>query len=177
MWLTDHRRETAVAARRRQALSYRGRQTDHRPDIGIDYHTVASELVRQGTYERAGGMVCLSEINLATPSAAHIEHYAQIVADHHVRQRTIAIRQTNAEVAWRAAVPVEDMLAMARGDPRSVRSRLACARHACQAWHAYCRPRKTAALPRTNLSTGPLEYSHALVSRLQHPGQATRDVH
>ena len=84
-------------------------------DIGIDYHTVASELVRQGTYERAGGLVRLSEINLATPSAAHIEHYAQIVADHHVRRQTIAISQTNAEVAWRAAVPVDDMLAMAQG--------------------------------------------------------------
>ena len=84
-------------------------------DIGIDYHTVASELVRQGSYERAGGLVRLSEINLATPSAAHIEHYAQIVADHHVRRQTIAISQTNAEVAWRAAVPVDDMLAMAQG--------------------------------------------------------------
>ncbi len=37
------------------------------------------------------------------------------MADHHVRRQTIAISQTNAEVAWRAAVPVDDMLAMAQG--------------------------------------------------------------
>ena len=40
----------------------------------IDYHTIAEELECQGTYEQAGGLVYLSELNLSTPSAAHIEH-------------------------------------------------------------------------------------------------------
>src|SRR6266571_3697987 len=44
-------------------------------EIAVDYHTLASEMQRQGTYERAGGLLYLSDINLATPSAAHIEHY------------------------------------------------------------------------------------------------------
>ncbi len=42
----------------------------------IDYHTIAEELEHQGTYEQSGGLVYLSELNLSTPSAAHIEHYA-----------------------------------------------------------------------------------------------------
>jgi DnaB-like helicase N terminal domain len=30
----------------------------------IDYHTIAEELERQGTYQQAGGLVYLSEVNL-----------------------------------------------------------------------------------------------------------------
>ena len=58
-------------------------------DIAVDYHTVSAELERQGTYERAGGLLYLTEINVATPSAAHVEHYGRIVADHAVQRRTI----------------------------------------------------------------------------------------
>src|SRR5439155_19723148 len=52
----------------------------------LDYHTIADELQHQGTYESSGGLLRLSEINLATPSAAHIEHYARIVLEHAVRR-------------------------------------------------------------------------------------------
>ncbi len=66
----------------------------------IDYHTIAEELTHQGTYETAGGLVYLSELSLATPSAAHIEHYARIVLEHAVRRRYIAAAQQVAELAW-----------------------------------------------------------------------------
>ena len=66
----------------------------------IDYHTIAEELERQGTYEQAGGLVYLSELNLSTPSAAHIEHYARIVLEHAVRRRYIDAAQQVAELAW-----------------------------------------------------------------------------
>src|SRR5207244_6744102 len=83
-------------------------------DIAIDYHTLGAELQRQGTYERAGGLLYLSEINLATPSAAHIEHYGRIVAEHYTRRRAIAAAQTIAEHAWRASQPVDDLLAQSQ---------------------------------------------------------------
>jgi len=83
-------------------------------DVAIDYHTLDAELQRQGTYERAGGLLYLTEINLATPSAAHIEHYGRLVANHHTRRLTIGAAQTIAEVAYRARGPVDDMLAMAQ---------------------------------------------------------------
>jgi replicative DNA helicase len=57
----------------------------------IDYHTIAEELQRQGTYEQPGGLVHLSEVNLSTPTAAHIEHYARIVLEHAVRPRYITL--------------------------------------------------------------------------------------
>ncbi len=66
----------------------------------IDYHTIAEELEHQGTYEQTGGLLYLSELNLATPSAAHIEHYARIVLEHAVRRRYIAAGQQVAELAW-----------------------------------------------------------------------------
>jgi replicative DNA helicase len=66
----------------------------------IDYHTLADELTRQGTYESAGGLLYLSELNLSTPSAAHIEHYARIVLEHAVRRRYISAAQQVAELAW-----------------------------------------------------------------------------
>jgi len=66
----------------------------------IDYHTLAEELEHQGTYAQSGGLVYLSELNLATPSAAHIEHYARIVLEHAVRRRYISAAQQVAELAW-----------------------------------------------------------------------------
>jgi replicative DNA helicase len=45
-------------------------------------------------------LVYLSELNLSTPSAAHIEHYARIVLEHAVRRRYIAAGQQVAELAW-----------------------------------------------------------------------------
>ena len=73
----------------------------------IDYHTITQELVHQGTYEQAGGMVYLSEVNLMTPSAAYIEHYARIVLEHAVRRRYISAGQQVAELAWDARKELE----------------------------------------------------------------------
>jgi replicative DNA helicase len=66
----------------------------------IDYHMIGEELTHQGTYESAGGLLYLAELNLATPSAAHIEHYARIVLEHAVRRRYIEAAQQVAELAW-----------------------------------------------------------------------------
>jgi replicative DNA helicase len=67
----------------------------------IDYQTICDELQRRGTYEAAGGLLYLSEIDLATPSAAHIEHYAAIVQRTATMRSLIAAAQTIAETAYR----------------------------------------------------------------------------
>ena len=66
----------------------------------IDYHTLAEELVRQGRFGRTDGLLLLSEIDLATPSASHIVHYAGIVVEHATRRRYISAAQRVAELAW-----------------------------------------------------------------------------
>jgi replicative DNA helicase len=67
----------------------------------IDYHTVADELQRLGLYEASGGLLYLSELNLATPSAAHIEHYGRIVERTSIMRRLISASATIAEIAYR----------------------------------------------------------------------------
>lgn len=66
----------------------------------IDYHTVADELQHQGTYEAAGGLLYLSELNVATPTATHIVYYAQIVLDRATRRRYISAGHQVQELAW-----------------------------------------------------------------------------
>src|SRR5216683_3148333 len=69
--------------------------------IPIDYHSTGDRLHQQGTYETAGGLLYLSELNLATPSAAHIEHYGRIVERTSIMRQLIAKAQTIAEIAYR----------------------------------------------------------------------------
>jgi replicative DNA helicase len=66
----------------------------------IDYHTIAEELKRQGSYDESGGLQYLAEVSLATPSAAYIEDYARIVLEHAVRRRYIGASQQVADLAW-----------------------------------------------------------------------------
>jgi len=72
--------------------------TDGKP---IDYHSTADTLQQQGAYEASGGLLYLSELNLATPSAAHIEHYGRIVERTSIMRQLIAKAQTIAEIAYR----------------------------------------------------------------------------
>jgi replicative DNA helicase len=75
----------------------------------IDYHTVAAELEHQGTYQVAGGLVGLAELNVATPTSTHITYYAHIVADHALRRRFIGAAQHVAELAWDVRQDIETM--------------------------------------------------------------------
>jgi len=71
----------------------------------IDYHLLAEELTRQGTYEAAAGL--LSELNLATPSAAHVEHYGQIVLERARRRGYISAAEAQAALAWNVRLDLE----------------------------------------------------------------------
>jgi hypothetical protein len=67
----------------------------------IDYHSVGDTLARQGTYDAAGGMVYLSDLNVGTPTAAFIEHYGRIVERTSIMRQLIAKAQAIAELAYR----------------------------------------------------------------------------
>jgi replicative DNA helicase len=67
----------------------------------IDYHTVADELQQLGLYEAAGGLLYLSELNVATPTSAHIEFYGHVVERTAIMRRLISASQTIAEIAYR----------------------------------------------------------------------------
>jgi hypothetical protein len=80
----------------------------------IDYHTVADELTQLGTFEAAGGLLYLTELNVVTPTSAHIEHYAQIVADHAARREMIAFAQDVTERAYAGKLDPQDVIAFGR---------------------------------------------------------------
>ncbi|MBV9170974.1 MAG: replicative DNA helicase [Chloroflexi bacterium] len=67
----------------------------------IDYHSTADRLQQLGVYDVSGGLLYLSELNLATPSAAHIEHYGRIVERTSIMRQLIGSAQTIAEIAYR----------------------------------------------------------------------------
>ena len=78
--------------------------------IPIDYHSTADRLQQLGVYEASGGLLYLSELNLATPSAAHIEYYARIVERTSIMRQLIAKAQTIAEIAYRDNLDAETAL-------------------------------------------------------------------
>jgi replicative DNA helicase len=67
----------------------------------IDYHSVGDRLVQLGLYEASGGLLYLSELSLATPTAAHIEYYGKIVERTAIMRELIENAQTITEIAWR----------------------------------------------------------------------------
>jgi replicative DNA helicase len=79
-------------------------------DKPIDYHLLADQLRRNGTYEASGGLVYLSEINLSTPSAAYIAHYAKIVVRTSLMRRLISQAQGLAEAAYRDKKTPEELI-------------------------------------------------------------------
>jgi replicative DNA helicase len=91
--------------------------------LPIDYHSTADRLEQLGTYERAGRLLYLSELNLATPTSAHIEHYGRIVERTSVMRELISRAQVIAEIAYRDELPVEVALEKAEQLINSVSER------------------------------------------------------
>lgn len=124
----------------RHRLTYGAMVSLVRQDIAIDYHTLLAELERQDALQRVGGANFVFEINLGTPTAAFIEYYARIVADHHLRRLLIQENQRSAELAWRASLPVDELLASAQSgvlglsDQAGARVRSTSAEAAIEQW-------------------------------------------
>jgi replicative DNA helicase len=109
-------------------------------DVPVDYYTLDGELQRQGTLERAGGLLYLSEINVATPTAAHVEYYGGRVIDAYRLRQIIATAQVTAERAWRGREPADEVLASAQAaflglsDQPGARVRNSTAGEAIERW-------------------------------------------
>jgi len=66
----------------------------------IDLVTVAENLNRSGRLEQIGGIATIAEIAQAVPSAANVEHYAQIVAEKSLMRQLIKASSAIAEKGY-----------------------------------------------------------------------------
>lgn len=86
---------------KRHQLIWKAMQALEADGDPIDYHLLGDKLHQLGDYDAAGGLMYLSEINLATPTSAHLVHYSKIVVTYSMYRRLIALSQGLAEAAWK----------------------------------------------------------------------------
>lgn len=79
----------------------------HRP---IDILTLSNQLKDDGFLEVVGGATYLSELTNYVPTAAHVEHYADIVAEKALRRRLIRASQDITGIGYDESKPVKEII-------------------------------------------------------------------
>lgn len=79
----------------------------HRP---IDILTLSNQLKDDGFLEVVGGATYLSELTNYVPTAANVEHYADIVAEKALRRRLIKASQDITGIGYDEAKPIKEII-------------------------------------------------------------------
>jgi len=79
----------------------------HRP---IDILTLSNQLKDDGFLDVVGGATYLSELTNYVPTAAHVEHYADIVAEKALRRRLIKASQDITGIGYDEGKPVKEII-------------------------------------------------------------------
>jgi replicative DNA helicase len=79
----------------------------HRP---IDALTLSNQLKDNGLLEVVGGAAYLTEIANYVPTAAHVEHYAEIVSQKAMRRRLIKASQDMTELGYDEAKSIQEVI-------------------------------------------------------------------
>lgn len=79
----------------------------HRP---IDVLTLSNQLKDEGLLEVVGGATYLTELTNYVPTAAHVEHYAEIVAEKALRRRLIKTSQDIVGIGYDEAKPIRQII-------------------------------------------------------------------
>ncbi len=82
----------------------------HQP---IDVLTLSNQLKDTGTLELAGGSSYLTDLTNMVPTAAHAEHYAEIVAQKAVRRRLIKASEQIVNLGYEEEATIENLLEQA----------------------------------------------------------------
>lgn len=82
----------------------------------IDMLTVVEQLRANGTLERVGGAVTVTELTARVTSAAHIEFHARIIAQKYLARRLIAFASNIEGQAFDEANDIDDLLQAAEGE-------------------------------------------------------------
>jgi replicative DNA helicase len=79
----------------------------HRP---IDVLTLSNQLKDDGFLEVIGGATYLTELTNYVPTAAHVEHYAEIVADKALRRRLIKVSQNIVGIGYNESKAIKEII-------------------------------------------------------------------
>lgn len=82
----------------------------------IDMLTVVEQLRNNGTLDRVGGAVAITELTARVTSAAHIEFHARIIAQKYLARRLIAFASKVENQAFDEANDIDDLLQAAEGE-------------------------------------------------------------
>ena len=100
----------------RHAVLYRAALALDDRGEAIDTVTLRDQLDRGPGIGRAGGMDYIAELTLVVPSAASVEHYADIVVGHALRRRLIEAGGTVSRLGFDNATPVAEAIDQAEQD-------------------------------------------------------------
>lgn len=76
----------------------------------IDILTLSEQLKNNGELDRIGGASYLTELTNFVPTAAHMEQYAEIVADKSVRRRLIKASQAIADIGAQDSKSLQELI-------------------------------------------------------------------
>lgn len=76
--------------------------------IGVDSLTLSEKLQEDGLLDRVGGAYYITGLSEELPSAANVEHYAQIVMENHRRREGIAIASEIVQEMYAKTEDVDD---------------------------------------------------------------------
>jgi len=79
----------------------------HRP---VDVLTLSNQLREDGFLEVVGGATYLTELTNYVPTAAHVEHYGEIVAEKALRRKLIKASQDIVSIGYDEAKPVKEVI-------------------------------------------------------------------
>lgn len=79
----------------------------HRP---IDVLTLSNQLKDDGFLDVVGGATYLTELTNYVPTAAHVEHYAEIVSEKAIRRRLIKASQDIVGIGYDESKPIKDII-------------------------------------------------------------------
>jgi len=76
----------------------------------LDVITLAEQLKKRGTFEKAGGELYLVEVANAVPTTANVRHYAKIVDDYSLRRRLIRASEEISTLAYKGEENTEKII-------------------------------------------------------------------
>lgn len=97
--ISDQIESTDFFDERHQAI-FTAMRTLHNKRNQLDILTLSDQLKSMGRLDSIGGSSYLTELTNLVPTAAHLEQYAEIVADKAIRRRLISASQDIAEIGF-----------------------------------------------------------------------------